>query len=91
MTFKKAMTVKCGECKSRAGHHRMTKSGRFYCLNLNSRGKKMRDTRIENGMYWDLASIHHLKVKYLQRSDIPITVGETIIRGLTEMEESHVE
>ena len=91
MRFDRAMSTKCGLCSSRAAHHRMTKTGRFYCLVLNKLGARMRDTRIRNGRHWDFAMIHHLPVKYLQRSDIDQKVGQAIITGLTTMEEEYAE
>jgi 5,10-methylenetetrahydrofolate reductase len=48
---------------------------------LNSKGQKLRAIQELNGGY-DSATIHHLPIKYLTRSDIDTDVGQTINQGV---------
>jgi len=86
--FNEAMSQVCSFCKAKASHHRLTTHGNLYCLVLNSRGRKRRDTLIRNGRHYDDASINRIEPKYLDKGDYKTEVGAAIQRALTDNEES---
>lgn len=83
-TFDEAMSVRCTTCQRRAGWHRMTNTGKMYCLKLNKAGVKLRNTMVRNGHNYDPATMHHIPVKYLERAPFDEGVTDTIARGLTD-------
>ena len=82
MDFNEAMSQRCSACERRAGWHRLTEKGTLYCLKLNGAGVKRRNAMIYNGYNYDHATLHNIKVKYLERSPLPTDVVEVIRTGM---------
>ncbi len=83
MTFTDAMSLMCPLCNRRAGWHRMTDSGKMYCLKLNKAGIKRRNAMIYNGYGYDPATMHHISVRFLEPAPFEDEIVDTIARGLS--------
>ncbi len=91
MQFNDALYRRCDRCRRRAGWHRLTKQGVLYCLKLNTAGNKMRKAMAHTGEKYDPSIMHHISVKYLCKSSLHKTVGQSIQKGLGNVVERETE
>ena len=83
--FNDAMHERCHRCHRPASHHRLTDKGNLYCLELNSRGRRRRDTFIKNDRHWHEDMVYFISPKFLQKGVFSNNdIGQTIWHGLNE-------
>ena len=83
MTFTETLHKECDSCGKEAQRHRLTKSGVFYCLELNSSGENhyvpWNATVARLGGAVDITRIvYTCKVMYLKKSPLSKAMGKAI-------------
>lgn len=90
LSFSEAMDVTCGWCGDKASQHRLTDTGRLYCLDLSAKGKRYRQTQVQFGddgiHHWRDDMVLSIPVKYLRPARFDKEVGQAILNGLTHYE-----
>ena len=84
-TFNEAYETICHKCGEKAGLHRLTRTGRTYCLVFGKDAPLYMTTRVQHDPYYTEVVLYQTPVKNLQKSALPIEVGAVLDYNLNSI------